>query len=162
MLSSYYIFASFSLCYLDCSMLLCLHMYDCDCDGAALEILKNKKFQWPQGCLNCEPLTCNRKCCNYRCSPPEVFLGKGVLKICSNFIGEHSCRNVVSMLQSNFIEITLRHGCSPVNLLHIFTTPFPKNTSGGLLHHLPNPLTWWSSGLANYITCKRFAVQVLL
>ena len=36
-------------------------------------------------------------------------------------------------MQSNFIEITLRHGCSPVNLLHIFRTPFPKNTSGGLL-----------------------------
>ena len=24
-----------------------------------------------------------------------------------------------------FFEITLRHGCSPVNLLHIFRTPFP-------------------------------------
>ena len=24
-------------------------------------------------------------------------------------------------------------GCSPVNLLHIFRIPFPKNTSGGLL-----------------------------
>ena len=34
---------------------------------------------------------------------------------------------------NNFIEITLRHGCSPVNLLHIFRPPFPKNTSGGLL-----------------------------
>ena len=33
----------------------------------------------------------------------------------------------------NFIEITLRHGCSPVNLLHIFRTPFTKNTSGQLL-----------------------------
>ena len=31
------------------------------------------------------------------------------------------------------IEITLRHGCSPVNLLHIFRTPFLKNTSGWLL-----------------------------
>ena len=31
---------------------------------------------------------------------------------------------------SNFVEITLRHGCSPVNLLHIFRTPFFKNTSG--------------------------------
>ena len=29
----------------------------------------------------------------------------------------------------NFIEITLRHGCSPVNLLHIFRTHFTKNTS---------------------------------
>ena len=36
-------------------------------------------------------------------------------------------------LQSNFIEITPRHGCSPVNLLHIFRTPFPNNISGGLL-----------------------------
>ena len=30
--------------------------------------------------------------------------------------------------QGKFIEITLRHGCSPVNMLHIFRTPFPKNT----------------------------------
>ena len=30
---------------------------------------------------------------------------------------------------ANFIEIALRHGCSPVHLLHIFRTPFPKNTS---------------------------------
>ena len=27
----------------------------------------------------------------------------------------------------------LRHGCSPVNLLHIFRTPFRKNNYGGLL-----------------------------
>ena len=33
----------------------------------------------------------------------------------------------------NFIEITLTYGCSPVNLVHIFRTPFPKNTSGWLL-----------------------------
>ena len=33
-------------------------------------------------------------------------------------------------LQSNFIEITLRLGCSPVNVLHIFRTPFPRYTSG--------------------------------
>ena len=30
-------------------------------------------------------------------------------------------------------QITLRYGCSPVNLLHIFRTPFTKNTSGWLL-----------------------------
>ena len=30
-------------------------------------------------------------------------------------------------------EITLRHGCSPVNLLYIFRIPFPKNTSEQLL-----------------------------
>ena len=27
----------------------------------------------------------------------------------------------------------LRHGCSPINLLHIFRTPFYKNSSGGRL-----------------------------
>ena len=29
-------------------------------------------------------------------------------------------------------QFTLTHGCSPINLLHIFRTSFLKNTSGGL------------------------------
>ena len=37
------------------------------------------------------------------------------------------------VLKYDFIEITLRHGCSPVYLLHIFRTRFLKNTSGWLL-----------------------------
>ena len=37
------------------------------------------------------------------------------------------------MLQNNFIEITLRHGRSPVHLLHFFGTPLYKNTYGELL-----------------------------
>ena len=70
----------------------------------------------------------------FRSSHPEVFLREGALKICSKFTGEHPCRSVISIkLQSNFIEITFRHGCSPVNLLHIFRTPLPKNTSGWTL-----------------------------
>ena len=32
----------------------------------------------------------------YRSSRPEVFLKKGVLKICSKFIGEHPCRSLIS------------------------------------------------------------------
>ena len=36
-------------------------------------------------------------------------------------------------LQSNFIKITLQHGCFPVNLVHISRTPFDQNTSGELL-----------------------------
>ena len=71
---------------------------------------------------------------SYRSSPSEVLLGKGILKICSKFIGEQPCRSVISIkLQSNVIEITLRHRCSPVNLLHIFRTPCPNNTSEGVL-----------------------------
>ena len=39
-------------------------------------------------------------------------------------------------LKCNVIEIKLRHGRSHVNLLHIFRTTFPNNTSGGLLLYL--------------------------
>ena len=35
--------------------------------------------------------------------------------------------------ENKIIEITLRHGCSPVNLLYISRTSFLKNTSGRLL-----------------------------
>ena len=35
-------------------------------------------------------------------------------------------------LQCNFVEITLLHGSSPVNLLHICRTPLLKNTSQGM------------------------------
>ena len=55
-----------------------------------------------------------------------MFLGKGILKICSKFTGEHPCRSVISSSKA------LWHRWSPVNLLHIFRTPFYKNTSGGL------------------------------
>ena len=40
--------------------------------------------------------------------------------------------NKVALL-CNFIEIALWYVCSPVNLLHIFRIPFPKNTFGRLL-----------------------------
>ena len=64
----------------------------------------------------------------------KTVLGKGLPKICSKFTEEYPCRSAISVkLQSNIIEIALRHRCSPLHLLHIFRTPFPKNTSGGLL-----------------------------
>ena len=73
----------------------------------------------------------------YRSSHPEVFLEKGVLNICSKFTGEHPCRSVISIkLLCSFIETILRHGCSPLILLHIFRTTFTKNTSGRLLLRL--------------------------
>ena len=55
----------------------------------------------------------------YRSSPQQALLGKGFLKIYK--------------WQSNFIEIAVRHGGCTVNFLHILRTPFPKNTSEGLL-----------------------------
>ena len=55
-------------------------------------------------------------------------------RVFCKFTGEQTCQSVISIkFFCNVIEITLRHGCAPVNLLHIFGTPFPKNTSGGML-----------------------------
>ena len=63
-----------------------------------------------------------------------MFLGKGVLKICSKFTAEHPCRSAISIkLLCNFIEIALWYWCFPVNLLNIFKTAFYKNTSEWLL-----------------------------
>ena len=42
-----------------------------------------------------------------------------------------------SSLLCNFIEIAHRHGCSPLNLLHIFRTPFSRSTSRWLLLNTP-------------------------
>ena len=56
----------------------------------------SRKFQWPQEVLNCELLT-------YRNSSSEVFLGKGVLKICNKFTREHQCRSCfATLLKSPF------------------------------------------------------------
>ena len=70
----------------------------------------------------------------FRSSPPEVLSGKGIQRMCCKFTGEHRCRSVISIkLFYKFVKITLQHGCSPVFLLHIFKTSFPKNTYEGLL-----------------------------
>ena len=59
-------------------------------------------------------------------------------KKCRKFAGEHPCWSTISTkLLYNFIEIALRHWCSPVNSRCIFRTPFPKITSEGLLLELP-------------------------
>ena len=63
-----------------------------------------------------------------------MFLGKDFLKIWNQFTGERPWLSVISIkLQSNFFEITLRHGCSHVDLLRIFRPPLYKYTCGGLL-----------------------------
>ena len=65
-----------------------------------------------------------------------MFLRKDLLKICSKLTGEHPCRRSISIKLQSFIEITLRYGCSPVNLPHFFRKPFRKNTFGWLLLYL--------------------------
>ena len=65
-------------------------------------------------------------------SHPEVFLRKGVLKIYNKFTGENPCRSAISIkLLCNFIEIALRHGCSPVDLLRIFSQLFLRTPLHG-------------------------------
>ena len=60
---------------------------------------------------------------------------RGVLiKRCSENMQQIYKRTPMPKCDSNFIEITLRDVCSPVNLLYVvFRTPFSKNTSRGLL-----------------------------
>ena len=44
----------------------------------------------------------------------------------------HMSKCDVNKVACNFNKIALQHGYSPVNLMHIFRTSLPKNTSGGL------------------------------
>ena len=54
---------------------------------------------------------------HYRSSPPQVFLGK----------------YSPNLQENTFTEIALKHGYSPVNLLHVLRIPFYKDNYGGLL-----------------------------
>ena len=66
-------------------------------------------------------------------------------------------------MQTNFIEISLRHGCSPVNLLHIFRTPFLKNTSGRLLPFLvKQSVNYDELDEANYVELIYYKVRQTL
>ena len=56
-----------------------------------------------------------------------------------NFSKFVAIKNV--LINISIIRVTFRHGCSHVKLQHIFRTPFPKNTSGGLLLHLYGKIT---------------------
>ena len=75
----------------------------------------------------------------------SIILTEAVIQRCSEKMCSESMQQIyrrTSMLKwsvisikllSNFIEITLRHGCSRVNLLHVSRKPFTKNTYGWLL-----------------------------
>ena len=77
--------------------------------------------------------------CIIQKQPPSGVPRKRCSENMQQIYKRHPCRSAISItLQSNFIEIALRHGCSPVNLLYIFRTPFPKNSSGWLLLIIEN------------------------
>ena len=69
----------------------------------------------------------------YRSNPPEVFLGKFVLKVCSKLTGEHPCRSVI------LIKLLCK-------LL------FSKNISGGLLLFLHEDQIIFLFTLLNFIS----------
>ena len=97
-------------------------------------------------------------------SRPEMFLGKGVLKICHKFTRKHPYRSAISKkLQSDFIKVTLQHRCSLVNLLNIFRTSFYKNNYEGLLLQRNQFISDWFQGYWRYHHCKILRLnQVLL
>ena len=77
--------------------------------------------------------TITRTICPYYSSMLSVMIVHFYLAIVSFYVGFVLMSEAAVQLLCNFIEITLCHECSPVNLLHIFRTPFLKNTSGWLL-----------------------------
>ena len=89
---------------------------NCDCEKAFLIVDGNKKV---------------------------LLFNETILNIIRNFIPHETqkqpSRDVLrkrcseNMQQIYRHEIAPRHGCSPINLLHIFRTPFPRNNSGWLL-----------------------------
>ena len=72
---------------------------------------------------------CLKNLCSGQKQPPRCFLWER----CSENMLQIYRRTPMPKCDFNKAEITLRHGCSPVNLLDIFRRPFFKNTSGRLL-----------------------------
>ena len=64
--------------------------------------------------------------CAWILSIKRCFLKKVSYRVCQKSIAQ----KIWKYVQSNFIKITLRHECSPVNLLHIFRASVFNNISG--------------------------------
>ena len=107
--------------------------------GEILEIIRLlEQNQW----LGLFSLMFSHQCCKTFFENLQKQPFRGVLKKrCSENMQQiyriMPCRSVISIkLLYIFLKITLRHGCSPVNLLHIFQHLFLKKTLGGLLLNL--------------------------
>ena len=82
-------------------------------------------------------------------------------KMCSEnmqqLTGEHPCRSLISIkFQSS--KITLRHGCSPVNLQHIFRMSFCKNTYRGLLLFPGKIILWKRYNRLIHLLSPKFSI----
>ena len=90
-----------------------------------------------------------------------MLLRKGVLKIYSKFTREHPWRSVILIkLQSSFIEITRRYGCSPAYFLAYFQNTFSYEhiwaaASGSLKSNLSKEITIHVFGLNVLYDCMK-------
>ena len=94
----------------------------------------------------------------FKRSRSEAFLGKGVLKIYSNFTGEYPRRSAICKVGSarQFYWNHTSTWCSPVNLLHIFRTPFTKKFFEGLLLDM---VLWISKCIQRHFQSKIFVIS---
>ena len=65
-----------------------------------------------------------------RLEDQQMFAGFGQKQPSRGILKKSCSENKQQIYRTHLIEIIPRHTCSPVNLLHIFRTPFTKNTSG--------------------------------
>ena len=79
-------------------------------------------------------------------------------KSCSENV-QQIYRRTPMMRWASLFEITLRHGCSPVNVLHIFRTPLPRNTSGWLFLGLLSSIL---TSLPNYLMITKKVILFLV
>ena len=104
------------------------------------------------------PLFCQEKRAHYELALIPEVLERNEINGADQCV-QDKCNHIMSLLayfhgevsqkrhkQSTFIEITLWHGCSPVNLLHIFRKHFSKNASGWLLLYTEQTLFFWWKG----------------
>ena len=119
------------LTWLSSHMQSCKQMSRCSWPGEVVEW--NKRWSPPFPCcpVNCQWLW------------KKTLIEKNVWKL--NYLSSHeewndlinfSKKFLQKQSPSSFIEIALRHGCSPVNLLHIFRTLFLGKPLGGCFCHL--------------------------
>ena len=76
-----------------------------------------------------------------RCSRPEVFYKKGVLKNFTKFTGKHLCQSlffnkVARLRPSTLLKKKLWYRCFPVRFVKFLRKPFLQNTSGQPLLYL--------------------------
>ena len=98
-------------------------LYDCKCDDAFYQCLKKVIYLYYEWHPQKQPsIGALRKKCSENMQP--IYRRSPMPKCDFNKVAYCS-----------LTEIALRHGCSPINLLHMFRAPFYKNTYRGLLLH---------------------------